>query len=57
MSRPIPPHFSYDSDDDEHLDDTPPDDFDEVVYVSKATGHLITHREPRQNRQRRDERH
>lgn len=54
MSRPIPRHFDYG---DERLGDAPPDDLDEVVYVSKATGHLITRRKPRQNGTQRDERH
>lgn len=32
---PVPAHFDYD---DEFLDDVPPDDSDDVVYVSKVTG-------------------
>lgn len=48
---PVPAHFDYDDRDDDHLDDTPPDDLDEVVYVSRDTGRPIT----RKNRPPEDE--
>lgn len=38
---PVPAHFDYDDRDDDHLDDTPPTDLDEVVYVSRGTGRPV----------------